>query len=97
MCIRDRRSIVLLAPRKVWIRAVFQQPTYTGVFVGPAQDVTQRRHATRDAIDVQAKAMQQFERGEIAATRGDVRRDTVCRIRSAFQKNLREWQVAGRA
>src|SRR5215510_5342840 len=71
-----QRRVVKLAPGKVRVGAVLEQPTHAGVapsrVVGPTQDIAQRGNSARDAVDVDAKAMQQFKGSEIAATRSDV-------------------------
>ena len=49
--------------------------------------VDERRHAAGNAVHVHAVAVQQFERIEIAAAAGDVRRDAVSRIRAGLEQH----------
>ncbi len=93
-------SITDLAPRKIRVGAVIEQPADARdagpVVVRPAEDVAQRRDAARDTVDVHPKPMQQLERFEIAPTRGDVHGNAIRRIRSRFEQHLRERQMVHR-
>jgi hypothetical protein len=79
------------------VRALLQQPAHAGGALrgvgSPTQDVTERRNAARDSVQVDAKAVQQFQGAEIAGSGSDMHRDTVGRIRSAFEQDLREREV----
>ena len=88
-----QRRFAGVAPGEVRVRAVIEQPARAGRIVGPQHHVDERRHAAGDAVHVQAVAVQQFERVEIAAAAGDVRRDAVGRIRAGLEQHLRQRQV----
>src|SRR5262249_45968125 len=49
------RSVAKLAPRKVRVRAVLEQPTHAGGVTRPTQDIAQRRNPARDPVNVDAK------------------------------------------
>ena len=61
------------APGKVRVRAMLEQPARAGWIVGPLHHVHERRHAAGDPVHVDAVAVQQLERFEVAAAAGDVR------------------------
>ena len=67
-----QRRFAVVAPREVRIRAVLEQPARAGGIGGPEHHVDERRHAAGNPVHVDAEAMQQLERGEIAAAAGDV-------------------------
>ena len=52
----------MFAPRQVGVGAVVQQPVHARGSLrrigGPTQDVTKGRHSARNAVEVNAKAMQ---------------------------------------
>ena len=89
-----QRRLAGVAPREIGVRAVIEQPAWACRIVGPLHHVDERRHAAGDAVHVQAVAVQQFERVEIAAATGDVSRDAVGGVRAGLEQHLRERQVA---
>ena len=62
--------------------------------VAHVHHVDQRRDAAGNPVDVDAEAVQQLERREVAAAAGDVRRDAVGRIRAGLEQDLRQRQVS---
>ena len=77
-----QRRFAVVAPGEIRVRAVIEQPVRPGRVVAPEHHVDERRHAARNAVHIQAIAVQQLERVEVAAASGDMRRDAVGRIRA---------------
>ncbi len=92
-----RRRLACVAPCKIGVRTVVEQPVWTSRIVGPPHHVHEWRHATRDAIRAHPIAVQQFQRLEIAAASGDVRRHAVGRVGACLEQHLRQRQVPDRA
>ena len=88
-----QRRFAVMAPREIRIRAVFEQPARSGRIGGPVHHVDQRRHAAGNPVHVDAEAVQQLERGEIAAAAGDVDGHAVGRIGAGLEQHLRERQM----
>ena len=80
----------VLTPGQVRVRPVIQQPVWPRRVVGPQHHVHERRHPAGDTVHVQAVAMQQLERIEIAASAGNMSSHTIRWIGSGFEQHFRE-------
>ncbi len=89
--------LAFVAPREVGIRAVLEQPARPGGIPGPRHHVDERRHTSGNPVDVDAEAVQQLERREVAAAARDMYGDAVRGIGARLEQDLGERQVANRA
>jgi hypothetical protein len=91
------RRFALVAPREIGVGPVLEQPARPSRVVAPEHHVHERRHAAGYAVHVQAIAIQQFERVEITAASGDVRRHAISGVGTSVEEHFGERQVAHRA
>ena len=90
-----QRRFAVVAPGEVRVGAVIEQPARPARRCRPTASCRRaaaRRRGCRSTFS--AVAVQQFERGEIAAAAGDVRRDAVGRIRAGVEQHLGQRQMS---
>ena len=89
-----QRRFPFMAPRKIRIRAVFDQPARPGGIGAPEHHVDERRHAAGNPVHVHAETVQQLERRDIAAATGDVDGHAVGGIGAGVEQHFGERQMA---
>ncbi len=89
-----QRRLAVGGEHRIGLRAVIEQPAGAVRFLGPVQDLVERRTAIGGPwmIHVRAVRVQQFERSEIAAARGQRQRHAVARIGAGFEQRPGERQ-----